>query len=153
MTDIETVEEGRKRNMARIARCRYPTVVIEGELIEWWRDDAGADLAEVLEHATGWIEEDDPATLQAFDRAWAELDQHADHVVSQTIDALSKGGTVEDLYQLIDAAAQAGNAATVFFTDPDSASRFLAKIAEVAFEQITKEKARPEVTESGVKSD
>lgn len=153
--DIETVEAGHRRNVARIFSCGYPTVVPQGEpmeYLEWWQDDTGDELAERLEHATEWLDEDDPATDRAFDRAWSELSQHAEQVVSQTIEALKRGGTVDDLCELIDAAARAGKAATAAFSDPDAASLFLAKIAELALAQIGNEKARPGVTESGEKN-
>lgn len=143
---LDSIEEGRKRDMERILSCRYPTVVPQGdpvEFFEWWQDEAGEALAEALEEVTGRLDEDRPATFSAVDNAWSELGNHAEKVVSDTIEALQKGGTVEDLCNLVDGASRAGSAATAFYSDPDSASLFLCKLAELALKQIRNENARP----------
>ena len=143
------MDEMKKENLRRIMRAGYPTLEFhepEGDSegrITWWRDDEREseltdDFNKALDNlGNDWWRDcnrtpDSPAAVAmnaAGKRYWA----YQDEIVNRTLDTIRTEGNLSDLCQLIDSAAEQGQAAYC----ETAAGHFLRRIAELALSALT----------------
>lgn len=135
ITKVSDVWDMSHSELRRIRQAGYPSILYhepEGDSrgrIEWWaEDDRGYDLGAAFDSSFyGGNEEE-------IDLAHKRLVAHWEDIESRTIAALRGQGNVNDLCNLIDAAAKQGEALC-----PDNAAGwFLRRIAELALSAITR---------------
>lgn len=143
------LEKMQRNEMSRILRAGYPTLEFhepEGDSegrITWWRDDEReseltADFDKAIDKMgndwwrDGNLDCDSPAAAEmnaAGKRYWA----YQNEIVDRTLDAIRTEGNLSDLCQLIDSAAEQGQAAYC----ETAAGHFLRRIAELALSALT----------------
>ena len=135
ITKISDIWDTSSDEMRRILQAGYPSILYHGPegdspgRIEWWaEDDRGYDLWAAFNSAM------DVGSEAETDLAQKRLIDHWDDVEGRTIAALRQQANVNDLCNLIDAAAKQGEALC-----PDNAAGwFLRRIAELAMAEITR---------------
>ncbi len=130
---VESMQSELIAYMKRIRQAGYPTIEFhepEGDSpgwIEWWTDKHGDELESAFDSCL------DNDCEEESDLAQKRLMAHWEEVESRTIDALRRQRNVNDLCNLMDAAAKQGEALC-----PDNAAGgFLRRIAELAMAEIT----------------
>lgn len=135
ITKISDIWDTSSDEMRRILQADYPSLRYhdpEGDgrgFIEWWTEDKrGDELQTAFDNS--FYEDSEAET----DLAQKRLLDHWDDVEGRTIAALRQQANVNDLCNLIDAAAKQGEA----LCPDNSAGWFLRRIAELAMAEITR---------------